>query len=984
MNKSIAQRFWVLSVFVILVLFSNELAVSAEDKIRLQKVVAPSALLTEKEKEIELIQNYGSFSLYRVSEAALKGLSAKVRAQIRITDEMDTILLDAYPFNTQTDTLDVPAQLKIAGAQDKALHLIQFVGPIKAEWLQAVEETGAALVHYIANNAYLIWSDSTSRARLDILADSEGFIQYSGLYEPYFKYGSSLRTRALQQKDANQAVRVTIQIYNHEQKATSQQIIDNLTLKELVPWHAILDYQNITVTIPAGDLATIAQLPDVYWIGEYYDRELFDEVQGQLVAGNFNGPKTGPSAPGYLSWLDSHGFSMNQNDYPIVDVTDDGIGNGTVNSGDFTLHRFGNISNPTRLAYVDNCTFAANGGGLDGHGHINISIAGGYDTTSGFPYRDPNGFQRGMGINPYGRFAGTRVFAPFFNLSNCGGTDAGLIKSIQDNGAKISNNSWGCSDCAGLYDDSSQAFDAGVRDADPIQPGNQEMIFVFSAGNSGPSSGTIGSPGNGKNMITVGASENFRQSDEDGFWFDGCGIGPAGADNAMDVISFSSRGPSPGNRVKPELIGPGTHIQGTASTNASYNGFSVCDQFRPSGQAIFAASSGTSHSAPAVAGISSLAYWWMQNTFSITPSPAMTKAYLMAHTTYLTGASANDTLPSNRQGYGMPNMSTMFDDTSKFLLDQSHTFNNTGEMWTWTGSVVDPSKPARIVLAYTDAPGAIGTSPQVNNLNLAVNNGGNTYLGNVFSNQWSIPGGAADPYNNYEAVFLPPGTTGSIGITITAFNIAGDGIPNSGDMTDQDFGLICYNCAVQDGVFVDVPPGYWAEDYIYAIYDAGYTTGCSQNPLKYCPLDPVSRDQMAAFIVRAKEGEPPADYCATGSPFSDVSPDTWPCKYIKRLSELGITQGCGPGIYCPDRDVTRAEMAAFLVRAVEGEPPADYCATGSPFSDVSSDTWPCKYIKRLLELEITKGCGPGVYCPNDPVTRDQMAAFLARAFLDME
>ena len=387
MNRTIAQRFCVLSVFVILVLFGNKPAVKAEDKIRLQKVVAPSALLTEKAKEIELIQNYGSFSLYRVSEAALTDLSAKVRAQIKIADDMDNILLDAYPFNTQTDALDVPTQLKISGAQDKALQLIQFVGPIKTEWLQAVEETGATLVHYIANNAYLIWSDSTSRARLDIFADSKGFIQYRGLYEPYFKYRSSLRTRGLQQKDPEEAVTVTIQIYNHEQKIKSQQIIDNLTLKELVPWHTILAYQNTTVTVPAGELATIAHLPDVYWIGEYFDRELFDERQGQLVAGNFNGSKTGPSAPGYLSWLDSHGFSMNQNDYPIVDVTDDGIGNGTVNSGDDTLHRFGNLSNPTRLAYVDNCTFAADGGGPDGHGHINVSIAGGYDTTSGFPFR---------------------------------------------------------------------------------------------------------------------------------------------------------------------------------------------------------------------------------------------------------------------------------------------------------------------------------------------------------------------------------------------------------------------------------------------------------------------------------------------------------------------------------------------------------------------------------------------------------------------
>ena len=185
-------------------------------------------------------------------------------------------------------------------------------------------------------------------------------------------------------------------------------------------------------------------------------------------------------------------------------------------------------------------------------------------------------------------------------------------------------------------------------------------------------------------------------------------------------------------------------------------------------------------------------------------------------------------------------------------------------------------------------------------------------------------------------------------------------------------------------LFEDVPVGNWAEDYIYAILNAKITQGCSQNPLKYCPQEIVSRAENAAFIVRAKEGEPPADYCATGSPFPDVSSDTWPCKYIKRLSELGITQGCGGDNYCPNDPVTRDQMAAFLVRAVEGEPPADYCATGSPFSDVSADTWPCKYIKRLSELGITKGCGGGNYCPNDPVTRDQMAAFIARAFLGMD
>ena len=184
--------------------------------------------------------------------------------------------------------------------------------------------------------------------------------------------------------------------------------------------------------------------------------------------------------------------------------------------------------------------------------------------------------------------------------------------------------------------------------------------------------------------------------------------------------------------------------------------------------------------------------------------------------------------------------------------------------------------------------------------------------------------------------------------------------------------------------FVDVPPGFWAEDYINAIFNAGITQGCSSTPMKYCPQDDVTRDQMAAFIVRALEGEPPADYCDTGSPFSDVSPASGFCKYIKRLSELEITQGCGPGIYCPEAAVTRDQMAAFIVRALEGDLPADYCDTGSPFSDVSPASGFCKYIKRLSELEITQGCGPGIYCPKTTVTRDQMAAFLARAFLGMD
>jgi hypothetical protein len=182
--------------------------------------------------------------------------------------------------------------------------------------------------------------------------------------------------------------------------------------------------------------------------------------------------------------------------------------------------------------------------------------------------------------------------------------------------------------------------------------------------------------------------------------------------------------------------------------------------------------------------------------------------------------------------------------------------------------------------------------------------------------------------------------------------------------------------------FIDVPAGYWAEAYINAIYNSNITTGCSQNPLKYCPEDCVTREQMAAFIVRAVEGEPPLNYCDSGKPFPDVTPDMWSCRYIKRLKELGITTGYADGRYGPYDLVPREQMAAFLVRAVEGEPPLNYCDSGSLFTDITPYMWSCRYIKRLKELGITTGYGDGRYGPYDFVTRAQMAAFLTRAFLE--
>ena len=124
---------------------------------------------------------------------------------------------------------------------------------------------------------------------------------------------------------------------------------------------------------------------------------------------------------------------------------------------------------------------------------------------------------------------------------------------------------------------------------------------------------------------------------------------------------------------------------------------------------------------------------------------------------------------------------------------------------------------------------------------------------------------------------------------------------------------------------------------------------------------------------------PPAVGSSTG--FGDVSPTYWAGAWIKQLAADGITGGCGSGNYCPEAPVTRAQMAVFLLHSKYGasySPPAVGSSTG--FGDVSSTYWVGAWIKQLVIEGITAGCGSGSYCPEAPVTRAQMAVFLVRTF----
>ena len=176
--------------------------------------------------------------------------------------------------------------------------------------------------------------------------------------------------------------------------------------------------------------------------------------------------------------------------------------------------------------------------------------------------------------------------------------------------------------------------------------------------------------------------------------------------------------------------------------------------------------------------------------------------------------------------------------------------------------------------------------------------------------------------------------------------------------------------------FFDVSTTNFAFQQIEAIADRGITGGCSANPPQFCPDGQISRGQMAVFIETSL-GNPPN--ACTGR-FADV-PVTHPfCGFIERLAEDGITGGCTATNFCPDAPVTRAQMAVFIETALENSP--DTC-TGTRFNDVTAvSVGPafCGFIERLAADGITGGCTTDdFFCPNDPVTRAQMAVFIVTA-----
>ncbi|HEV7668366.1 MAG TPA: S8 family serine peptidase [Thermoanaerobaculia bacterium] len=511
---------------------------------------------------------------------------------------------------------------------------------------------------------------------------------------------------------------------------------------------------------------------------------------------------------------------------------------------------------PDRLEERKN--FSGNSGVADsyGHGTMVAGIIAGAGNTLYPPYqidpvsfltgghKDPQGFFLGTGIAPGTRLllarmadsslSDTRPATPTTNPPFLGGQHELALqwaRNRTDNDrsdrALIVNESWNqtipfvtggvVTDALPLntYDQKAQFYDGRVRDANVVKADWQPMTVVFSAGNQGSDRfchttryvtrlgavctgagipGSIGSPGTAKNVITVGASANYRPGeDPPSGCRDDATKGRFVGDDAPHVSaigSFSGRGglfglapkaPVHQVRVKPDLVAPAIRVFTTVPFYPYiYSTGPGCVQYYPPNNAdhYYAYGSGTSFAAPVVSGVAALTrQWFLDQVPSLTPSPSMLKAAMVATADTLGGQMGNNHRPSPDYGWGRVNLGKIVDGrVARFFVESPQPFTNVAtapKTVVWERTIDSASRDTYIVLAWIDPPAEVtgGQGALLNDLELRVEEVGTSplryWVGNNFNenvgtsdNGYSFRFGAGiqpvqDKVNNVEAVFIP-------------------------------------------------------------------------------------------------------------------------------------------------------------------------------------------------------------------------------------
>ncbi len=629
------------------------------------------------------------------------------------------------------------------------LYLVQFTGPVRPEWRSELAGLGVELVRYVPEDAFIARLSNTPLG----LVRAKSFVFFADEYKPTYKLHESV-TDQLRAQAGVAVVQVRVVLSPLATMAERAELHRRLSVFKGLSRSRFGDV--LQGELPVRQLTPMLSSPAVLWMEGPARMELSDEISSKIVGGGFVGELGAP----HLTDVQRLGYT---GDGVTVAVADSGLNLGDAAS----MHP--DLAGRVSAFFFYGDLFDASD--EHGHGtHVSGIIAGNAATRE----EDERGAYYGLGVAPEANivaqrmFDGAGIYQPPESFEQ-------LTRDATRAGAEIGSNSWG-DDARGRYDISAAEFDALVRDADYETPGDQQYILEFSAGNSGPISGSINSPAVGKNVIATGASQNDRPE----FFIY--------AEGPEAMADFSSRGPCEDGRIKPDLVAPGTWI-------ASLQTFATGDENAWAGiSPFYQYQGGTSQAGPHASGAAAaFVQYYRELNNEATPSPALVKAALINSAWDMDDSFGTIATPNMDEGWGRVDLVNLIGGFGRRdFVDQTELLE-TGEVYEHRAVVMDTFEPLVITLTYTDVPGLPASIPAlVNDLDLEViAPDGRVFHGNRFDPfGLSVPGAAAgDRINNVEGIYIDFPMPGEWLVRITARNVVEDARMDTVEI-DQDFALV--------------------------------------------------------------------------------------------------------------------------------------------------------------------------------------------------
>jgi serine protease AprX len=703
-------------------------------------------------------------------------------------------------------------------------YLVQFVGPLKPDWLAEIEAAGGRLQEPVPPQGYIVgldaeayeWLAGTSRPR---------YVRWVGHYGAELRVDPILAQSLLAERRASsggypvsgpgsaqeQAHRDPTSVWPAAERMPSTFTLSFFEPEDLVrSLPRILEMGGALGTLQPGATVTtvtfssqeadlprrVAQLAEIHGIRTveaFTLRQPYNDVAARLM--------------GAREVLDPAGLDLRGRG-EVIGVADTGLDTGdeatihpdfagriaAIRSWPIAPDWSGMIINPggddgaadTNSGHGTHVTGSACGDGAVARAAQGVAIRGlASEATVVFQAIEQklrwSDAYRQEYFGRYGRYPAD------YGLVGLPADLNTLFQQAYDAGVRIHNNSWG----GGSFG----AYDVYAEQVDRFMWKNKDFLVLFAAGNDGRDGnrdgavdeGSVTPPGTAKNCLTVGAAESVRS--EGGYqrpygklWPSSFPVDPlAGdmpSDHADDMAAFSSRGPTQDGRIKPDLVAPGTNILSVRSHAIGSDSYGWGPAEGEALRDSYMFFGGTSMATPLVTGAAALVRQYLRTVKRRRrPSAALVKATLihaarLRPNRFVQNASSNGCDHDAAQGWGHLDLADgllPLEPVQVRWYDHSRGLN-TGQSWRWGCNVVDVGALLAFTLAWTDYPGTPGHAPNlVNDLDLVVTSpSGRTYYGNAsISDVEPRP----DRANNVERVIIPQPEAGRYQVRVRAYNV---------------------------------------------------------------------------------------------------------------------------------------------------------------------------------------------------------------------